>query len=329
MLTSYAKVISLLNEAGLRREPCFFALDYEQSEGIYISRPLDEGADLGGIAFDIGGYRSPSPRETDIQPKIEAIYSEGFETYTERFNSIYQGIMHGDSFLCNLTLRTPIQLSCQDLKGLYPLVGARYKVLLPNRFLCFSPESFVRIAQGEIRTYPMKGTIDANLPDAETRLLADYKEHCEHCTIVDLMRNDLSRVAEKVRVRRFKYLDLLSTSRGGIWQMSSEIVGHLGEEWHSHMGDILHQLLPAGSISGAPKERTCQLIREAERQPRTFYTGICGYYDGKALDTAVMIRFIEVHEGQYYYRSGGGITINSNAMEEYEECLRKIYLPLV
>ena len=93
--------------------------------------------------------------------------------------------------------------------------------MLPGRLVCFSPECFVRITDGVIRSYPMKGTIDAALPDAEARLLEDYKERCEHYTIVDLIRNDLNRIADRVRVERFRYVEKIATLRGEILQTSS------------------------------------------------------------------------------------------------------------
>ena len=88
-------------------------------------------------------------------------------------------------------------------------------------------------------------------------------------------------------------------------------------------------MLPAGSISGAPKEATRKIIQEAESEPRGYYTGVCGYYDGNELDSAVIIRYIENDENQYYFRSGGGITAYSDCEEEYKEVLEKIYLPIV
>ena len=87
-------------------------------------------------------------------------------------------------------------------------------------------------------------------------------------------------------------------------------------------------MLPAGSISGAPKRSTVNTIRKAEKINRGYYTGVFGYYDGETLDSAVMIRYIENENGNYYFRSGGGITVNSNPEEEYQEVLDKIYLPL-
>ena len=185
----------------------------------------------------------------------------------------------------------------------------------------------MRVGNGEISSFPMKGTIDASVPDAERVILEDYKERSEHNTIVDLIRNDLNRVSERVDVRRFRYIDRLRVSRGEILQVSSEVVGRLVGDYKSRLGDIVFGMLPAGSISGAPKPSTLDIISRAEREPRGFYTGVFGYFDGERLDSAVMIRYIERRDGRYYFRSGGGITINSDCRSEYEEVLAKVYLP--
>ena len=87
-------------------------------------------------------------------------------------------------------------------------------------------------------------------------------------------------------------------------------------------------MLPAGSVSGAPKTATIHLIHKAEQeQKRGFYTGVFGYYDGERLDSGVLIRYIEKVQGKFYFRSGGGITVNSNCLSEYNETIEKIYLP--
>lgn len=324
----YHEVIRLLDQAGAERRPCFFLLDYEQEEGHFVSEPMRHPESLDGLVWSIGGYECGTVDITPERPELLSIHPEPEASYAERFGLIHRGLQHGDSFLANLTIRTAIGLSTDRLAEVYAHTSARYKVLLPGRFVCYSPETFVRIEGNKISTYPMKGTIDASLESAAERLLSDYKEHCEHCTIVDLMRNDLSRVSERVRVARFKYLERLVTSRGDILQMSSEVVGELEPDWHSRLGSLLDSLLPAGSISGAPKERTCELIAEAEGISRGYYTGICGYYDGESLDTGVLIRYIEQDGAQCYYRSGGGITINSQMSEEYQECIQKVYLPV-
>ena len=227
-------------------------------------------------------------------------------------------------------------------------------------FVCFSPETFVRIKGGRIYSYPMKGTLDASLPNAEKQLMEDQKEAAEHATIVDLIRNDLSRVAEDVRVDKYRYIDVLHTNKGDILQTSSEISGRLPEDYQEHLGEILDAQLPAGSITGAPKDKTMQIIHEAEGYDRGFYTGIMGIYDQGELNSAVMIRFIEeetspvdfeadgeknfkasegkgdeASEGKrdeasrkLYFKAGGGITSKSNCRKEYEEVIQKIYLPI-
>ena len=174
----------------------------------------------------------------------------------------------------------------------------------------------------------MKGTIDATIPGAERLLLLNLKEQCEHNTIVDLIRNDISTIATQVQVERFRYIEKIKTFQGEILQTSSEITGRLPGGYLSRLGDTIFKLLPAGSISGAPKPATIALIRKAERQPRGFYTGIFGYFDGVNLDSAVMIRYIEKEGENYYFRSGGGITAQSKPEEEYREILQKIYLPI-
>ena len=227
---------------------------------------------------------------------------------------------------------------------------------ISNPFVCFSPETFVRIKNGRIYSYPMKGTLDASLPDAEKQLMEDRKEAAEHATIVDLIRNDLSRVAENVRVDKYRYIDVLHTNKGDILQTSSEISGRLPEDYPHHLGEILDAQLPAGSITGAPKDKTMQIIQEAEDYDRGFYTGIMGIYDQGELNSAVMIRFIEeetspvdfetdgeknfkakegkASEGkepkasrELYFKAGGGITSKSDCQREYEEVIQKIYLP--
>lgn len=312
-----------MNRRGAAGTPFLFGVDFELYEGFFAEHPLENKA----ILFTAGETgNAPVPCPPAIPPQLEALPVDA-GTYRRKFDIVRRGLMRGDSFLLNLTERTPIRTNL-TLEEIFRHSRARYKLLLPGRCVCFSPESFVQIHDGEIFTYPMKGTLDASLPDAANRLLNDYKELCEHYTIVDLLRNDLNRIATDVRVRRFRYVEKIRTIRGEILQTSSEIGGTLPADWHSRLGDLIFQLLPAGSISGAPKPATLRLIREAEGTPRGFYTGVFGYYDGKSLDSAVMIRYIEQEGDRLYFRSGGGITINSQADDEYREVLEKVYLSI-
>ena len=153
------------------------------------------------------------------------------------------------------------------------------------------------------------------------------KEMAEHTMVVDLLRNDLSIVSNRVRVEKFRYVDEISAGEKRLLQISSKISGELDENWNKKVGDILVSLLPAGSITGTPKRKTVEIIKKVEKYDRDFYTGIFGVFDGKSLDSAVMIRFIEKDkDGEFYYKSGGGITCDSNASLEYQELLDKIYI---
>lgn len=293
--------------------------------------------------------------EEEISETTWQIAPPLYEDYERSFDIVKNNIMAGNSYLTNLTCKVPVScnLSLEDIfhraKGKYKLLLRRKRTLTP--FVCFSPETFVRIKGGRIYSYPMKGTLDASLPNAEKQLMEDRKEAAEHATIVDLIRNDLSRVAENVRVDKYRYFDVLHTNKGDILQTSSEISGRLPEDYPHHLGEILDAQLPAGSITGAPKDKTMQIIQEAEGYDRGFYTGIMGIYDQGELNSAVMIRFIEeetspvdfeadgkknfkASEGmgdeasrELYFKAGGGITSKSDCRKEYEEVIQKIYLP--
>jgi len=173
----------------------------------------------------------------------------------------------------------------------------------------------------------MKGTIDANIVDAKIKILEDTKELAEHIMIVDLLRNDLNMVSKNVRVEEFRYITKISAGKKELLQVSSHISGNLDDNWHENIGDILKKLLPAGSISGTPKKSTLDLIKKIENYKRDFYTGVFGVYDGKTFDSGVMIRFIQNSKDGFIYKSGGGITLDSDAELEYKELLDKVYLP--
>ena len=314
-----------MNEAGARRQPFLFGVDFELSEGFFVLDPLGQQE----ILFEVGGVSNSPMREGIsgvLSEKMFSMNPMAYEVYREKFAVVREGVARGDSFLLNLTVATGLDTNW-TLEEIFHRAQSPYRLLVPGRFVCFSPEIFVRMDEGMISSYPMKGTIDASVPDAERVILEDYKERSEHNTIVDLIRNDLNRVAERVDVKRFRYIDRLRVSRGEILQVSSEVTGRLTGDYYSRLGEIVFGMLPAGSISGAPKPSTLRIITQAERERRGFYTGVFGYFDGKKLDSAVMIRYIEVRDGRYYFRSGGGITINSDCRAEYEEVLAKVYLP--
>ena len=319
--------VEKMNFYGKEGIPFLFVVDFDIKNFHVI--PLHE-AEKNDFIFDIQGITNYDYSEFE---KISNNFiwkkkPQSFEAYKKSFEIVQAGLHRGDSFLCNLTCSTPIETDL-DLEQIFSASQAKYKLLFRDKFVCFSPEIFMKINEkGVISSHPMKGTIDADIPDAKQLILNDLKEKSEHNTIVDLIRNDLSKVAKNVRVTKFRYVDLLQTNDKDLYQVSSEIQGDLPSDWKSKIGDILIQLLPAGSISGAPKNSTVELIKNAENFERNYYTGIFGIFDGETLNSGVMIRFIEKNGEQLFFKSGGGITVFSDLNTEYQEFINKIYVPI-
>lgn len=251
-----------------------------------------------------------------------------FDDYRIGFDKLQKYLHRGDSYLVNYTAEAAIETNT-SLREIFEKSVAPYKLLVDESFVVFSPETFVTIdAGGTIATYPMKGTIDAAIVDAKSKILANKKELAEHATVVDLLRNDLSKVSTKVTVDEYRYIQEVNTSKGKLLQVCSKISGQLPENWKNRIADILLEMLPAGSVTGAPKNKTLEIISDIETHERGYYTGIFGIFDGQKLDSAVMIRFIEQRNGKLYYKSGGGVTTQSIAKDEYEELIQKIYVPI-
>ncbi len=321
-MLSRKSIIEKMNFLGKESKPFLFIVDFEMDNGFVVENPFNQQ----DILFELNSITNFSSKENSSLSSSLKAYPKSFEEYDSQFDIVRKGLERGDSFLMNLTIKTKIDINL-SLEDIFKRANSKYKLLLRDRFVCFSPECFVRIENNSISTFPMKGTIDASIENAKEIILSDYKETCEHNTIVDLMRNDLNIIGSNVRVERFRYVDELKTSRGNILQVSSEIKADLNYDFYSELGDIIFKLLPAGSICGAPKESTLKIIKEAEKEKRGYYSGVFGLFDGNNLDSAVMIRYIEKEGENYYFRSGGGVTINSSSEDEYHEAINKIYLP--
>ena len=255
-------------------------------------------------------------------------FPKDFQEYYIGFEKLQNYLHRGDSYLVNYTVETPIE-SGISLQEIFEKSVAPYKLLVNDSFVVFSPETFVTIDDtGKIATFPMKGTIDADVADAKAEILTNKKEMAEHATVVDLLRNDLSKVATNVRVEDYRYIQEVSTSNGKLLQVCSKITGQLPENWKKNIANILLEMLPAGSVTGAPKMKTLEIISAIETHQRGYYTGIFGIFDGQKLDSGVMIRFIEQRDGKLYYKSGGGVTTQSIAEDEFNELIQKIYVPI-
>lgn len=316
--------IKIMNQWGSGRKPFIFILDYELKNTFVL--PLDEAAE-NGIYFTFDNQNN-----IDIQDisKREFTFRKSPVSYTvfkKSFDQVLSEIKLGNSFLTNLTFPTLIETDL-TLQEIFQRSDAPYKLLFKDSFVVFSPELFIKISKGTIASYPMKGTIDASIQDAETKILNDPKETAEHHTIVDLIRNDLSQVATNVKVEEFRFLNTIKTQDKTLLQVSSKITGHLPENYYMHLGDILSKLLPAGSICGAPKKKTLEIISESEIYDRGYYSGVFGIFDGTDLQSAVMIRFVEKSDGKFIFKSGGGITFLSDPEDEYQELIDKVYVPI-
>ena len=306
-----------------QKKPFFFMVDFDiETIELFDENELSKSS----LLIDFQNFKIGDFQREKMKFKFDASF-ESLESYRKGFEIVQENLRIGNSYLTNYTRKTPIETNL-ELEDIFAVSKAKYKVCYPDRFVFFSPETFVEIKENRIYTHPMKGTIDASIPNAETLLKNDAKEKAEHYTVVDLLRNDLSRVANKVRVDYFQRIDVLKTHDKTLLAMSSEISGDVKPNFQGKMGSVLEKLLPAGSILGAPKPKTKEIIEQAETEKRGWYTGICGYFDGENLDSCVMIRFIEKEGNQLFFRSGGGITHQSQLESEYEEMKNKIYVPI-
>lgn len=313
-----------MDELSERKETFFFLINFLMDEvKIFTKNEIENNALL--VDF---------PNVTSVNYQYETVpdfkwksFPETLEDYKKGFEIVQENLRKGNSYLTNYTTKTEIETDL-SLEDIFRFSKAKYKVLVPDEFVFFSPETFIEIVDNKIFTHPMKGTIDAETEDAENILKNDPKEKAEHYTVVDLLRNDLSMVANQVQVKEFQRIDYIKTKQKNLLAMSSEIEGDIKPEYQNQIGTILQKLLPAGSILGAPKPKTLEIILEAEQYNRGFYTGIAGYFDGKNLDSCVMIRFIEKENDKIFFKSGGGITHQSGLISEYEEMKNKIYVPI-
>ncbi|MBN2896693.1 MAG: aminodeoxychorismate synthase component I [Campylobacterales bacterium] len=309
-------MFELMSRYAASQIPFLFYTDYLGSKAHVI--PLD-ALEAHGIAYAIREHPKNGDKTLSRTPIP-------YTTYKDKFDALIEEIRRGNTYLANLTQPTPITTNL-TLREIFERSDAPYRLHVKDQFVCFSPEPFITIENDTINTFPMKGTIDADIQDAESRILANPKEMAEHTMIVDLLRNDLSQIATQVTVERFRYTQTIAAGAKRLLHVSSHISGTLPSDWRSHLGTMIRKLLPAGSISGTPKISTVRILKHIEGYDRGYFSGVFGIYDGKKLESAVMIRFIEQNGEQLIYKSGGGITLDSKSMDEYTEMLEKVYIP--
>jgi len=317
-------VIDQMDDFSLQGVPYFFLIDFEMQKPIFYtldSLPKD-------IWIETPLYSTPHQASHKKDPIVLNPNPINFSDYRKGFDKVMAGIKYGNSYLTNLTYRTELLNFDHDLSDIFSLAKANYKLKYRDEFVVFSPEPFVTIDHDIISTFPMKGTRQAKSIMDGKYLLEDKKEQAEHATIVDLMRNDLSQVARSVKVEDYRYFEIIKSKSSDLFQTSSKITGELTDAFRQKYGSLISSLLPAGSVSGAPKSKTLEIIKSAEQRPRGYYTGVFGIFDGRQLHSSVLIRFIEKDHDRFFFRSGGGLTSQSNCYDEYQELIQKIYVPI-
>jgi len=298
----------------------FFLIDFNKN--IFI----EDVKNLKNIYFSFPSYKNHNfyPKK---KCKILKKYPISFNEYKKAINQVKEEIKKGNTYLLNLTFPTKIKTNC-NLLEIFTSSNATFKLYFKDKFVTFSPERFVKIENNKIYTYPMKGTIDASIENAKEKILNSQKEMAEHIMIVDLLRNDLGIIGRNIKVNRFRYINKIKAGKKELFQVSSEIEATINN-WQKNWLEMILKLLPAGSVTGTPKKKSVEIIKEIEKYNRKFYTGIFGITDEKTfLDSAVIIRYIEKDKNSLIYKSGGGITIDSNEKSEYEELIKKIYIPI-
>lgn len=267
----------------------------------------------------------PTYRLGEWQPTVNR------NEYRERFDAIKRAIARGDTYQVNYTMRLRSSFSGNPhafFVDLLPAQRADYAAYIETddfTICSVSPELFFRLDGNIITCRPMKGTRPRGRFPEEDRAMADElrdseKERAENVMVVDMIRNDLGRIAEfgSVRVPELFTLERYPT----LWQMTSSVTAQTSASFT----ELISALFPCASVTGPPKPSTMRLIAELETTPRRIYTGSIGYFapDRRAsFNVAIRTALIDKHRGSIEYGVGGGIVWDSQQQSEYEECLSK------
>jgi para-aminobenzoate synthetase/4-amino-4-deoxychorismate lyase len=311
-------------------------LDCEPEE---LARFRNNGPSVKGHDFSRAESAAKEEENLASEENLTAQFSLTEAEYTQRIAAIHEWIRAGDVYQLNFT--APFQIKAQgSVAALYAKLRARQPVdygaflhwQTDRHILSFSPELFFRIENDgltrRIVTRPMKGTARRGRTTREDREIAEWlrndpKNRSENVMIVDLLRNDLGRVAQTGTVHADRLFDVERYST--LWQMTSTVSAELRPEVSFH--EIFRALFPSGSVTGAPKVRAMQLLAQLEKAPRGVYTGAIGFFSPQQTVFNVAIRTIELESGSRTIcgtmGAGSGIVIDSDPAEEYRECLLK------
>ncbi|MBP5579698.1 MAG: anthranilate synthase component I [Ruminococcus sp.] len=264
-----------------------------------------------------------------LKSEVTALFSK--EQYCDMVEKAKRHIHEGDIFQIVLSNRL-----CAEYEGSLLNTYRVLRTINPSPYMFYfsgtdveiagaSPETLVKLEDGVLHTFPLAGTRPRGKTDAEDKaleadLLADEKELAEHNMLVDLGRNDLGKISKfgSVEVEKLHSIERYSH----VMHIGSTVRGEIREEFDGL--DAVSAVLPAGTLSGAPKIRACQLIAELENNKRGIYGGAIGYIDFTGnLDTCIAIRIAYKKNGKVFVRSGAGIVADSVPEKEYQECINK------
>lgn len=270
-------------------------------------------------------------KQPDKNRKIDFTCNLNKEEYCRMVEQAKKYILEGDIYQAVISRRFEADYKDSLINAyrvLRTLNPSPYMVYLKNQSLelmVSSPETLVRVNQRKVTTLPIAGSRPRGKDHEEdmaleTELLNDEKEIAEHNMLVDLARNDIGQVSKINSVNTVRYMDIKKYSR--IMHIVSEVEGELEEG--KDMIDAIKALLPAGTLSGAPKIRACEIIDELENMPRGIYGGAIGYIDFTGnMDTCIAIRMAVKKDNKVYVQAGAGIVADSVAEKEYEESQNK------
>ncbi|WP_331655386.1 anthranilate synthase component I [Aminipila sp.] len=264
-----------------------------------------------------------------LKAPVTALFSK--EKYCRMVETAKEYIRQGDIFQVVLSNRfeAPVEGSLLDLyRAIRTINSSPYMFFFSSNNIEIagaSPETLVKVENNKVSTFPLAGTRlrgktkEEDL-ELEKELLADEKELAEHNMLVDLGRNDVGKVSRFGTVKVGRYLEIQRFSH--VMHIGSTVEGLLKED--KDAVDAVNAILPAGTLSGAPKFRACEIINELEDNKRGIYGGAIGYLSlNGELDTCIAIRLAFKKNGKVFIRSGAGIVADSVPEREYEECLNK------
>jgi len=269
------------------------------------------------------------PEKAKVKSELKSLFTKN--EYCEMVKKAKDHIKEGDIFQVVLSNRFEA-----DFEGSLFDTYRVMRTINPSPYMFYfsgsdleiagaSPETLVKLHDGKLFTYPLAGTRPRGKDDdedlaLEKELLADEKELAEHNMLVDLGRNDLGKISKFGTVRVEKYMSILRFSH--VMHIGSTVSGEINE---GKTGlDAINAILPAGTLSGAPKIRAMQIINELERNKRGIYGGAIGYLDFTGnMDTCIAIRIVYKKKGKVFIRCGAGIVADSNPESEYQECVNK------